>query len=78
MRAAVLVGTPDEQRVVLVAAVTKDSGLDARQLIGEAAKLTGGGGGGKDPTLAMAGGRDVGAIDAALARVRSQLGLGGD
>ena len=78
VRAAVLVGTPDEQRVVLVAAVTKDSGLDARQLIGEAAKLTGGGGGGKDPTLAMAGGRDVGAIDAALARVRSQLGLGGD
>ena len=46
-------------------------------LIAEIAKVVGGGGGGKDPTLATAGGRDVSAIDDALALARARLGLPG-
>jgi hypothetical protein len=34
-----------------------------------------GGGGGKGPELALAGGRDPGRIDEALALVRANLGL---
>ena len=72
-RAAVLIGSPDGERVAVVAAVRADSGLpDAGALVREA---TGGKGGSKDPTLAQGGGRDVADIDAGLARVRALLNL---
>jgi alanyl-tRNA synthetase len=54
----------------LVAAVAKGSGLDAPKLIAEAARAVGGGGGGKNPELAMAGGRDPSKLDDALDQVR--------
>jgi alanyl-tRNA synthetase len=72
--AVVLAGTPDAKRVALVAAVAKDSGLVAAELLAEPARLVGGGGG-KGPELALAGGRDPGRIDEALALVRANLGL---
>ncbi|MGH9300532.1 MAG: alanine--tRNA ligase, partial [Acidimicrobiales bacterium] len=58
IEAVVLVGSPDGARVSLVATVTKDSGLVASDLIGDAARLVGGGGG-RGADLAMAGGKDV-------------------
>jgi alanyl-tRNA synthetase len=70
----VLAGTPDAKRVALVAAVAKDSGLVAAELLAEPARLVGGGGG-KGPELALAGGRDPGRIDEALSLVRANLGL---
>ena len=72
VRAAVVLGSPDGQRVSLVAAVTKDSGLIASDLIAEAAKAVGGGTG-RNPDLAVAGGRDATRIDEALALVRAKL-----
>src|SRR2546421_411506 len=72
VRAAVVVGSPDGQRASLVAAVTKDSGLVASDLIAEAAKAVGGGTG-RNPELAVAGGRDATRIDEALALVRAKL-----
>ncbi|MEN3273085.1 MAG: alanyl-tRNA synthetase [Actinomycetota bacterium] len=74
VRGVVLIGEPDTGGVALVAAVTKDSGLDAGALIADAAKLVGGGGG-KDPALATAGGRDASKIDAALDLARVAAGL---
>ena len=67
-------GAPDEGGVALVAAVTKDSGLVASDLIAEAARLVGGGGG-KAPDVAVAGGRDAGRLDEALDRARAAAGL---
>jgi alanyl-tRNA synthetase len=72
-RAAVLAGTPDGRGVALVAAVARSSGLVASDLLREAAKVVGGGGG-NDPEVAVAGGRDVARIDEALGVVRAQLG----
>jgi alanyl-tRNA synthetase len=69
VRAAVLGGVPDKGGVSLVAAVTKDSGLNAGELIGPAAKMVGGGAG-KNPELAVAGGRDPSRLDEALDHVR--------
>ncbi|MDP9387545.1 MAG: DHHA1 domain-containing protein, partial [Actinomycetota bacterium] len=69
---AALVGTPDRQRVALVVAVAPDSGLQAPAIVADAARLVGGGGGKGD--VAMAGGRDVGRIDDALAALRGRLG----
>ncbi len=75
VRAVVLVGTPEGERVAIAAAVAKDSGLVAGELAVEAAKVTGGGGNAKAPETATAGGKDVSQIDAALAAVRARLGL---
>ena len=73
IRAVVLMGTPDGERVAVIAAVGADAGLpDAPTLVREA---TGGKGGGGDPTQAQGGGRDVEGIDAGLERVRGLLGL---
>jgi alanyl-tRNA synthetase len=74
IRAVVLIGEPDTGGVALVAAVNKDSGLDAPALIKEAAGATGGGGGGKGD-IATAGGRDASKIDEALAIARSAAGI---
>ncbi len=72
VRGVVLIGSPDGERVSLVAAVQKDSGLLAGDLIAEAAKTVGGGGG-RDPVIAVAGGRDASRIDEALDQVRARL-----
>jgi alanyl-tRNA synthetase len=69
IRGVLLMGTPDGERVAVVAAVEPSTGLHAGELVKEAT-----GKGGKDPALAMGGGRDVAGIDAALARVRTSLG----
>ncbi len=71
----VLGGSPGGGKVSLVAVVEPDHRPDAPALIGPAARLVGGGGGGKRPELAMAGGRDVSHLDEALDQVRDALGL---
>jgi alanyl-tRNA synthetase len=68
-----LVGATEDGRVAVVVAVTEESGVDARPVAAAAAAAVGGGGGGS-PQLATAGGRDVGAIDEALATLRTLLG----
>jgi alanyl-tRNA synthetase len=73
IRAVVLIGEPEGGGVALVAAVAKDSGLDAPGLLKDAAKVVGGGGGGKGD-VATAGGRDASKIDEALALARTAAG----
>jgi len=75
IRAVVLGGVPESGGVALVAAVTKDSGLDAPALIADAARTVGGGGGGKKSDIAVAGGRDAGKLDEALDQARKAAGL---
>ena len=72
VRAVALAGTPDGAKVGLVVAVAPGSGLDAPALVGEAARMVGGGGGGKGD-VAMAGGRDPSRIDDALDALRARL-----
>jgi alanyl-tRNA synthetase len=74
IRGVVLIGEPDTGGVALVAAVRKDSGLDAPALIKDAARLVGGGGGGKGD-IATAGGRDAARIDEAVELARAAAGL---
>jgi alanyl-tRNA synthetase len=69
MRAAVLGGVPEGGGVSLVAAVVKDSGLEASKLIADAARTVGGGGG-RSPDVAIAGGRDASRLDEALDQAR--------
>jgi alanyl-tRNA synthetase len=69
-RGAVILGTTGDGSVNLVAAVTKDLGVDARELLRSAAERIGGGAGGK-PELAMAGGRRPEGLDEALEVARS-------
>ena len=73
-RGVVLGGAPDEGGVALVAAVTKDSGLVASDLIADAARTVKGGGG-KSPDLAVAGGKDPSALDEALDQARAAAGI---
>jgi len=73
VRAVVLGGCPEAGKVALVAAVQKGFEIGAPELVGIAAPIVGGGGGGRNPELAMAGGRDVGRIDEALDAVRARL-----
>ncbi len=65
IRGAVLGGVPEGGGVSLIAAVAKDSGLDASQLIADAAKTVGGGGG-RGADVAVAGGRNAEKLDEAL------------
>src|SRR3954447_15936717 len=75
INAAILGGAPEGGGVALVAAVRKDSGLEAPALIAEAARTVGGGGGGKKSDIAVAGGRDASKLDDALDQVRRAAGL---
>ena len=75
VRTVVLGGSPDGAKVALVALVAAGEAVTAPELVGEAARTVGGGGGGKNPEQAMAGGRDPGRLDEALDGVRSRLGL---
>jgi alanyl-tRNA synthetase len=70
--AVVLGAAPDGGGAALAAAVAKDSGHNAGALIADAAKLIKGGGG-KDPLLAVAGGKDPEGLDAALDAARAAL-----
>jgi alanyl-tRNA synthetase len=74
VRAVVVGGVPEGGGVGLVAAAAKDSGLKAGELIAEAARTVGGGGG-KGPELAVAGGRDPSRLDEALDQARAAAGL---
>ncbi|MCC5953070.1 MAG: alanine--tRNA ligase [Acidimicrobiia bacterium] len=74
VRGVVLGGLPDGGGVALVAAVRADEGLHAGDLIGAAAKAVGGGGG-KGPDLAVAGGRNPDGLDEALDVARAAVGL---
>jgi alanyl-tRNA synthetase len=66
-----------DDKVGIVAVVTddliKDKKLNAGKIVGELAKLVGGGGGGR-PHLATAGGKDVNQIAAALSKVEKIVG----
>jgi alanyl-tRNA synthetase len=63
-------GKPAEKKVALICGVTKDltAKVQAGKIVGEVAKKVGGSGGGR-PDMAEAGGKDVAALDAALASV---------
>ncbi|MEX0875173.1 MAG: alanine--tRNA ligase [Actinomycetota bacterium] len=65
-RSIVILGAAGEGSVNLVAAATKDLGVDARKILRPAAARIGGNAGGK-PDLAMGGGRDADGLDEALA-----------
>ncbi len=75
MRAVVLGGEPEGGGVSLIAAVVKNSGLDASQLLADAARTVGGGGG-RGADVAVAGGRDPGRLDEALQQARRAAGAG--
>ncbi len=71
----VVLGAVIGERPALVASVTPDlteRGVDAVRLVREVARLVGGSGGGR-PTLAQAGGRDVGRLDEALRQAPAAL-----
>ncbi len=75
VRGAIVGGEKPDGGVTLVAAVNnKDTGLHAGDLIADAARTVGGGGG-KGPELAQAGGRDASRLDEALDQVRAAAGL---
>jgi alanyl-tRNA synthetase len=72
----VVIGWSDDGKVGLLAAVTDDlvkKGLHAGKLVGEVAKVVGGGGGGK-PTMAQAGGKDPARLGEALELARKRAG----
>ena len=73
----VLGGSPDGEKVALVALVAKGAAPAAPDLISRAARTVGGGGGGKNPEQAMAGGRDPSKLDEALDEVRELLRAAG-
>jgi alanyl-tRNA synthetase len=56
-----------------VAVVAKGVSPSAPDLIGPAARTVGGGGGGRNPEQATAGGRDPSRLDEALEQVRATL-----
>jgi alanyl-tRNA synthetase len=71
--AVVLLATENNDKVSLVCFVSKDlveKGVHAGKIVGEAARITGGGGGGR-PDMAQAGGREPDKIDAALSAARA-------
>ncbi len=79
----VVLGSREEEKVTLLAAVTADlvERVSAGKLVRALAPLVGGGGGGR-ADFAQAGGRDPEKLEAALAAVadavRSQLAGGAD
>jgi alanyl-tRNA synthetase len=74
VRAAVLGGVAPTGGVALVAAVTTEFDGQAGDLIKDAAKAVGGGGGGKGD-IATAGGKNADGLDDALALARSAAGI---
>jgi alanyl-tRNA synthetase len=74
VRVSVVAGAPEGGGVVLVAAVTPDAGIEAKDLLADATKTIGGGGR-PAPDLMVAGGRDVDGIDLALDQIRAAAGV---
>jgi alanyl-tRNA synthetase len=77
IRAVVLGGSPESGKAALVAVVSKsgrESGLDAGALLNDASKAVGGGGS-KNPDMAMAGGKNTAGIDEALNLARAAAGI---
>ena len=74
IRAAVLGGEPEGGGAILVAAVSKESGFIASDLLVDAARMVQGGGG-KAPDVAMAGGKDPSRLDEALDQIRIVCGI---
>jgi alanyl-tRNA synthetase len=72
IKIVVLGGVTDTGGVALVATVSSDVSVAAGDLIRDAAKAVGGGGGGKGD-IATAGGKDPSAVDAALELARSAV-----
>ncbi len=73
--AAVLLGTVQGDKVLLVGGLSHalvDRGLKAGQWVGAAAKMVGGGGGGR-PDMAQAGGREPAKLPAALEAARQSM-----
>jgi alanyl-tRNA synthetase len=69
----VVVGWADGDKVGLIAAATDDlvkKGVHAGKLVGEIAKVVGGGGGGR-PNMAQAGGKDPAKLADALELART-------
>ena len=71
IRAVVLGAAPDGGGAALVAAVSPDSGLDAGELVAEAAKTIGGGGR-SNPDLTVVGGRSPENLAEALEQARAE------
>ncbi len=72
IRGVVLASAPDGGGAAMVSAVRPDSGLHASELIAGATRHIKGGAG-KNAELAIAGGKDPGGLDEALAEVRRTL-----
>jgi alanyl-tRNA synthetase len=72
--AVVVLASGEEGNVAIVAAVTKDltAKVQAGKLVGAVAQALGGKGGGR-PDMAEGGGKDAGAVDAALENVYRDL-----
>ncbi len=73
--AAIVLGSPGEDKVDLVASVSPSlvqRGVRADQIVRSAAAIVGGGGGGRD-TAARAGGRDVARLPEAIAAARTAI-----
>jgi alanyl-tRNA synthetase len=74
--AVVVIGWHEDSKVQLIAAVTDDlvkRGLHAGKLVGQVAKVVGGGGGGK-PTMAQAGGKEPAKLSEALDLAKKLVG----
>ncbi len=72
---AVVLGSRVDGKALFVATVTRDlidRGLKAGDVVGVAARATGGGGGGR-PDMAQAGGRDAEKLQEGLARARAEI-----
>jgi len=70
-----LLAAPGEEKVALISGVSQDviaRGISAREIAQTAAKILGGGGGGRDD-LAQAGGKDASKLDEAFEAVRALL-----
>jgi alanyl-tRNA synthetase len=74
VNAVILGSAPLSGGVALISAVRKDAGFHASDLIVDALKAIGGGGG-KNPDLAMAGGKNPDGLDDALNLARSAAGI---
>jgi alanyl-tRNA synthetase len=72
--AVVVLASPDNGSVAIVAAVTKDltSKVQAGKLVSAVAQATGGKGGGR-PDMAEGGGKDASALDSALQAVYREV-----
>jgi alanyl-tRNA synthetase len=73
LQTVVLGGSPDGSRAALVALTAKGGPRTAPELLSEAARTVDGGGGGKNPESATAGGRNAGRLDEALDLIRARL-----